>query len=230
MWSLAVALVHRTALPVRHTSTMSRVFVTPTAPRRVGACRTSAAHVLRCVLGTGLRAAVWGSVFNLAASVRADVGLEPPPLRALLLSVLGNTLLFALQSKPWQQSDTMALMVPEMGCPVRDHMHLAQVVQHVLSGTWPIHASASYKRHGTICILPPSLRPAWGVLSGTGLRQVRGRAKGFWAAKVLSVSAKAGALIWHRHFNLKKVVRELKRAAHEVPCGALQGAHAVVAV
>jgi hypothetical protein len=32
--------------------------------------RTSAAHVLRCVLGTGLRFAVWASVVNLAYSVR----------------------------------------------------------------------------------------------------------------------------------------------------------------
>lgn len=66
------------------------------------------------------------------------------------------------------------------------------------------------------------------MLNGAGLRQVRGRAKGFWAAKVLSVSAKAGALIWHRHFNLKKVIHELKRAADEVPCGLLQGPHAAV--
>jgi len=35
-----------------------------------GAGRTSAAHVLRCVLGTGLRFAVWASVVNLAYSVR----------------------------------------------------------------------------------------------------------------------------------------------------------------
>ena len=52
---------------------------------------------------------------------------------------------------------------------------------------------------------------------------MRGKAKGFWAAKVLSVSAKAAALIWHRHFNLKKVVHELKRAADEVPRQTLQG-------
>lgn len=38
------------------------------APRR-----TSAAHVLRCFLGTGLRFAVWGSVFNLALSVGRPV-------------------------------------------------------------------------------------------------------------------------------------------------------------
>ena len=50
---------------------LSRALVLPMAPRRTGAYRTSAAHVLRCVLGTGLRAAVWASVFNLAASVRA---------------------------------------------------------------------------------------------------------------------------------------------------------------
>ena len=67
------------------------------------------------------------------------------------------------------------------------------------------------------------------MLSGARLRQVRGRAKGFWAAKVLSVSAKAASLIWHRHFNLKKVIRELRRAADEVRCGLLQGPHAAVA-
>ena len=66
------------------------------------------------------------------------------------------------------------------------------------------------------------------MLSGAEVRQVRGRAKGFWAAKVLSVSAKAGSLIWHRHFNLKKVIHELKRASDEVPCGLLQGPHAAV--
>ncbi len=63
-----------------------------------------------------------------------------------------------------------------------------------------------------------------------GVRQVTGHAKGFWAAKVLSVSAKAGALIWHRHFNLKKVAHELKRAADEVRWRTLQGRHAAVLV
>ena len=75
---------------------------------------------------------------------------------------------------------------------------------------------------------PANLRPGQEMLSGAGLRQVRGRAKGFWAAKVLSVSAKAGSLIWHRHFNVKKVIHELKRASDEVPCGLLQGPHAAL--
>ncbi len=47
-------------------------------------------------------------------------------------------------------------------------------------------------------------------------RQVSGRTKGFWAAKVLSVSAKAGSLIWRRKFNVKKAIRELRSAADEV--------------
>ena len=86
-------------------------------------------------------------------------------------------------------------------------------------------------RHGifqTCYAGPASLWPGLEMLRSAGLRQVRGRAKGFWAAKVLSVSAKAGSLIWHRHFNLKKVIHELKRASNEVPCGLLQSPHAAV--
>jgi len=33
---------------------------------------------------------------------------------------------------------------------------------------------------------------------------------------VLSVSAKAGSLIWRRKFNVKKAIRELRSAADEV--------------
>ena len=89
----------------------SRALVRPTALRRAGACRTSAAHVLRCALGTGLRAAVWASVFNLAASVRAVLSLDWPLLQRTVL-------LFVLPWGLWQRGVTIALM-PRLVASIR---------------------------------------------------------------------------------------------------------------